>query len=118
MGLDGAERTLEVLEALEEAREHGVAVVGEVQVALGLDAGRRDREGFVHPQEVGDIGVARKGLAPVGVAVNVQLADNLFGGVVSVVDHQVAAQQQVVQAHVVLLASAARGRSRIVIFSL
>ena len=73
VGLDGAEWSLEVLEALEEAREHRVAVVGEIQVALGLDPRRRDGQRLMHPQEVGDIRVAGEGLAPVGVAVDIQL---------------------------------------------
>jgi len=69
------------------------------------------------PEEVGNIGVARKGLAPVGVAVNVQLTDDLFGRLVGIMDHQIAAEQQVVQAHLVLLASAARWRSPTIMFS-
>ena len=49
----------------------------------------------------------RKGLPPVGVTVDLQLADDLLGRLVGVVDHQVAAEKQVVEAHLILLGSGA-----------
>ena len=58
-------------------------------------------------EEVGNVGVPREGLTPVGVAVDLKLADDLRGCLVGIVDHQVAAEQQVVKAHLILLASSA-----------
>ena len=61
----------------------------------------------MNPEKVGNIGMPRKGLPPVGVTVDLQLADDLLGRLVGVVDHQVAAEKQVVEAHLILLASGA-----------
>jgi hypothetical protein len=85
---------LVVLQAFEELVEHRVAEVRLVEVALRLHACRRDRQRLVHAQEVRDVRVVRKRLAPAFVFVDAELGGQQVGHRVGVGDHHVGAHQQ------------------------